>query len=745
MYLLVLSAATSCGWQLRVVKDEADAIPSTDYYHLVEENLTTNEEGGILTGQDNDSEDYTPHSSTPDTATSSSARTPVSIYDDIDGQSDEGQPQVTNTHHRTEVMENTRRTSRQEREFADGRISRFGNRRDSPQLHSTVVPQQNNSAVPPPLPPRSPQHVPPPLPRKSPEHSLTAKNLPSTPPPLPPKSPPSDGNDPSPPVPPRTSSRQENVPPPLPLKHRHRKSIDELDTSGSTLELTKHLSSSRQLLVSTHIHNSAPNVPSRVRRGSRAQSIGLAAASGEIPLLKSMRENDRQIIQSLEHQLAIAISRGEEIEEQLHAAVLTAEGRAVIAEEKARLAENQLLALQEKARQYRQSLEQAQDKVCLAYAEALDNSGDILHLQQELLLAEERAVEAEAQLSNVVREKEESEEDYRRSYLQAVQMDAKVKELERSMLKSEGEVQIANEKMMEERRVVEQMKRQDICQLLVPAECIQHVETSRDGEEEGTDDSNATAGFIQKSSATYCGSRVMKLVFNDFIDDESDQWSILESLKPLANLRHPNVIQFIGATADIIENNGTGSRVGSSEDITSNIISCKVTILTDYLPTSLHEKLKRSYKFSKEQIASIALNVLSALVYLATIQLDPFAKTRLRSSDILLEESRDGLFKAKVTIVEHVVLSVSIGNRAASMSDLSSTSVIKDFGYLLAAMITGDLLESCDDKIATTRDDLAGRVNDALSQTALKCIEDYSILTLNDLLSDMSSSHTTTQ
>ncbi len=715
------------------MKEEIDTVPSAEYYRLIARHLTNGAEPRhlpmVYDGEDDNSESHTPsHSLTPDNATtSSSARTPVSIYDDdISVPSDNEQPPLP-PRRESVVDSNGRRPSRQELDFADGRVSRFDTRRGSPMPNA-----------PPPVPSRSPQHhPPPPLPPKSPSFGidtlppLPPKSSPQRVPPLPPKSPPNDGSH-LPPIPPRTPPNLlDNEPPPLPRKHKNRKHSysDELDTCGSTLELVRQFTRQQQPVVNTYVNT--PDIPNQVRRGSRAQSLGQVSYS-EVPLLKSLRENDRQIIQSLEHQLAIAISRGEEIEEQLHSAVLMAEERAVIAEEKARIAENQLVIVQGKAKQYRHRLEQAQHKT--STAEVVDNSGDILHLQQELMLAEERALEAEAMVVKVHREKLECEEDSRKSYQLTVQMDAKVKELERLMLKSEAEIHIANERMAEEREDMERVKKREISQLLIPTECIQVATTNERGLH-STVDSTPAVSFIHKSSLRYCGAIATKLTFTD--ETGNDEWSILESLKPLADIRHPNIIQFIGATLEQLQQR----RESDSDDITasgasSSTLECySVSVLIDHMPTSIQEQLDESCSFSRDLVASIACDILSALVYLTTIKLNPFLKTRLRLSDVLLEECGSGMYRARLTLVEHFVLSASMGNRIMSMTDLSGTTVIKDFGYILAAMLTG---RNIDD--TTTLSDIADlQGNDVLTLTAVKCIEDYSILSLTDLLTDMTS------
>ena len=671
MCLFIVDATSSGGWQLKVLMEE-DQAPSSDYFQLIEHHIKgqqQQQQQQLLESHKERDQEPEFEATIVDTqkGVDQSTTLKTSIYGDIDDDTD-GEDDAD----QGEAIEQP-----------DGRISRIGNRtRES-----------------------SPSQI--------------LEELP--------------------------------VPPPLPPKRRNLKKLDELDTSGSTLDLTKHGSSARHPLVNQKIalHSSVPTVASLSKQVPQVGTMGAESTSSDVPLMHSLRENDRHIIQSLEQQLAIAIGRSEEIEEQLHNAVLKAEERAVLAEEKARVAESRLQAAQEEAKKHFISLGQAQDQVQSIYAEALNHSEDILQLQQEALLAEEKVIEAERLLSDIRSERDLYEEESKQNYQSTVRMETKVKELERSMLKIEGELQLANEKILEEMKMVERLKKKEVSQLLIPAESITHitdipsiphirtlssVSSSTDFDEDIDDPMagrSSTSNFIQTSSALYCGSKVTQLVFSDFIDEESDQWTILESLKGLAVLRHPNVVLFIGATAEILD----GSDENGSEGSEGAPLTCKVSILTEYLPTSLDKELTKGTKFSDQEIISIGHDILSGLTYLNLKQFYPFVNTKLRPFNVLLQEfasSSDYRYKAKITIVEHVVLSASIGDRVPSVTDLSMSSVIKDLGLLLASMITGREVDSS----GVSDDELKGS---SLCQFAIKCIEDYSILNLNELLLDITS------
>ena len=93
-----------------------------------------------------------------------------------------------------------------------------------------------------------------------------------------------------------------------------------------------------------------------------------------------------------------------------------------------------------------------------------------------------------------------------------------------------------------------------------------------------------------------------------------------------AHTRHPNLLQFIGATMD-------------DEPI----------ILTELLPTSLR-RLMESTTLSRQQIRSIGCDVARAVNYLHLTTPDPIIHRDISSANILLEPSGEGTWKATVVM-----------------------------------------------------------------------------------------------
>ena len=92
-----------------------------------------------------------------------------------------------------------------------------------------------------------------------------------------------------------------------------------------------------------------------------------------------------------------------------------------------------------------------------------------------------------------------------------------------------------------------------------------------------------------------------------------------------ARIRHPNLIQFVGAT-----------------------LEGEMIILMELMPTSLRRELERDY-MPPMVVSSISLDVSRALNYLHQMQPDPIIHRNISSANVLLEPITFNKWRAKVT------------------------------------------------------------------------------------------------
>ena len=146
-----------------------------------------------------------------------------------------------------------------------------------------------------------------------------------------------------------------------------------------------------------------------------------------------------------------------------------------------------------------------------------------------------------------------------------------------------------------------------------------------------------------------------------------------------ARLRHPNLVQFIGATME------------------GNMV-----ILTELMPTSLRAQLQQDIYMPPKIVMSVSLDVARALNYLHQMQPDPIIHRDISSANVLLEPLRDWQWRAKLSDygtvnVFHQLETVNPGSpvyAAPEANDprLQSTKMdIYSFGALMVEMLTGQL------------------------------------------------------
>ena len=153
----------------------------------------------------------------------------------------------------------------------------------------------------------------------------------------------------------------------------------------------------------------------------------------------------------------------------------------------------------------------------------------------------------------------------------------------------------------------------------------------------------------------------------------------MREMNMAARIRHPNLIQFIGAT-----------------------LEGEMIILTELMPTSLRRELESNDYMARIVVSSIGLGVARALNYLHQMQPDPIIHRDISSANVLLEPLPLGRWRTKVTDYGSVNLqqeleTVGPGNPTYAAPEAndpclqSSKMDIFSFGILLIEMLTGEL------------------------------------------------------
>ena len=186
-------------------------------------------------------------------------------------------------------------------------------------------------------------------------------------------------------------------------------------------------------------------------------------------------------------------------------------------------------------------------------------------------------------------------------------------------------------------------------------------------------------GWATVSVASFRGVCVAAKVFHNQIISYHNIQLVRREMRMAATLRHPNLVQFIGATDE-------GDMV----------------ILTELMPTTLRAQLQLDVYLQPKLVISISLDVARALNYLHQMKPDPITHRDISSVNVLLEPLPGGQWRAKLSDYGTVNLvcqleTVNPGSPVyaapeANYPILQSPKMdIYSFGALILEMLTGQL------------------------------------------------------
>ena len=126
-------------------------------------------------------------------------------------------------------------------------------------------------------------------------------------------------------------------------------------------------------------------------------------------------------------------------------------------------------------------------------------------------------------------------------------------------------------------------------------------------------------------TATFRGTTVAAKSLHQEIGSPYHQETFVREMTLASRIRHPNLLQFIGAT-----------------------LQGRLIILTELMPTSLRAELDRR-TITPEHVIPISLCIIRALNYLHLVKPDPIIHRDISSANILLEPIHGNSWKAKVS------------------------------------------------------------------------------------------------
>ena len=185
-------------------------------------------------------------------------------------------------------------------------------------------------------------------------------------------------------------------------------------------------------------------------------------------------------------------------------------------------------------------------------------------------------------------------------------------------------------------------------------------------------------GWAVVKVAKFRGARVAAKCLYGVIASDYNRELFVREMNFASRVRHPNLLQFIGAT-----------------------LHGELVILTELMPTSvralMEERARDTRSLSPAEVTSISLDVARALNYLHLVKPDPIIHRDISSANVLLEPASSNGWRAKVSDYGSVnflrrLTTIGPGNpfyaapEANTPSQQSSKMDIFSFGVLLLEM-----------------------------------------------------------
>ena len=266
---------------------------------------------------------------------------------------------------------------------------------------------------------------------------------------------------------------------------------------------------------------------------------------------------------------------------------------------------NHLTAQNGKLQETRQSLQQNNDQL----------TTQIQELRSQNQYLQQQADQRDRQLQEVTAEKQQAQQQIQKLRSQNQYLQQQVDQRDRQLQEVTAEKQQAQQQIQELRRQNEYNRSQNQTQTWV----INRREINLSDKELG----RGAYGWIKE--ATFRGCKVaVKCLHNELISDYNLHVFDRE-MTMAARCRHPNLLQFIGATSEGVP-----------------------LIVTEIMHTSLRKKLERG-EVSGEQIINISIGVACGLNYLHKITPSPILHRDVSSANVLLNPLPSNQWLAKLS------------------------------------------------------------------------------------------------
>ena len=293
-------------------------------------------------------------------------------------------------------------------------------------------------------------------------------------------------------------------------------------------------------------------------------------------------------------------------------------------------------------------------------------------IEQQLHRAEERAQVAERRAHELQQRAHDAEQQTHYAEQRALDTEKRVHTAEQHIILVERHLHEVEQRATEAERRARQAEAMVLQNKEEPHWLVQR------GEIELTEEEIGRGGWAVVKVANFRGIRVAaKCFYQQILVSQYNRQLYNREMNMAARLRHPNLVQFIGAS-----------------------LEGECIILTELMSTSLRAELEKG-PIEHTCITSISLDVARALNYLHLMQPHPIIHRDISSANVLLDPLPNSQWKAKISDYGSVnllreICTVGPGNpvyaapEASIPAEQSPKMDIFSFGVLLVEMLTNE-------------------------------------------------------
>ena len=423
------------------------------------------------------------------------------------------------------------------------------------------------------------------------------------------------------------------------------------------------------------------------------------ASSSQLGSKERVRENFSKLVSVLReveagHQQALQEARSQQaLDRRVH----DAEARSQDLQIQLKASQDAYQESRQSLQESRQSLQESQQSLQESQQSLQQSQQSLQESQQSLQESRQFHLESQQSLQASQAEKRFLDGALEESQAEKTALQEMLVSAEQSVQEAEDQVRHLQQSVDEASARTEALQRRVEVAEHRAREAERRARDARQGESEGepswvvqrdeinlTDTEVGRGGWAVVRVAEFRGARFAAKCLYRQIVSNYNRLLFTREMNMASRVRHPNLLQFIGAT-----------------------LRGELIILTELMPTSVRGELANERTFSENQINSISLDVARALNYLHLMQPSPIIHRDISSANVLLEPGPSNSWRAKVSDYGSVNLlgrlrTITPGNPTYAAPEAENTALqspkmdIFSFGVLLVEMCSAQFPEVAD-------------------------------------------------